>query len=267
MEDLVHRAFLHDTPEIHHHHVVRHLRDDAKVVRDEDDGGLVLVLQLAQQAPGSAPASSRRSRWSVRRRSAGAACTTAPWRSSRAGAARRTVARNRRRCGSPASRCRRRGTARPSSRAPAARETALSCSMIASTICSPTVCTGLNAAIGSCGISAISAPRRSRISRLRGERRARSIARGAAAIQDLAAGDAAGRIDQLQDGPHRHALAAAAFADDADDLAGEHVEAHAVDRAHRAFVQAERHAQVAHAQQRFSGCRDRRHRAGHRPPG
>ena len=76
-----------------------------------------------------------------------------------------------------------------------------------------------------------------------------------------------GRIDQLQDRAHRYALAAAAFADDADDLAGEYVEAHAIDRAHRAFVHAERHAQVAHPQQRFSGCRDRRHRAGRRPPG
>ena len=94
------------------------------------------------------------------------------------------------------------------------------------------------------------------------------------AIHDLAAGDASRRIDQLQDRPHRDALAAAALADDADHLAGEHVEAHAIDRAHRAFVQTERHAQIAHAQQRFrvhrgtvSGCRDRRHRAGRRPPG
>ena len=106
--------------------------------------------------------------------------------------------------------------------------------------------------------------------RAAGGARGRSVCR-ASAIQDLAAGDAAGRIDQLQDRPHRHALAAAAFADDADDLAGEHVEAHAIDRAHRAFVQSERHAQVAHAQQRrsaqLSGCRDRRHRAGRRPPG
>ena len=80
-------------------------------------------------------------------------------------------------------------------------------------------------------------------------RQAREVDRlvAALAIQDLAAGDASRRIDQLQDRAHRDALAAAAFADDADDLAGEHVEAHAVDRAHRAFVQAERHAQVAHA--------------------
>ena len=113
------------------------------------------------------------------------------------------------------------------------------------------MCTGLNAAIGSCGISAISAPRSSRISRPRGGRRVRSIGVVALAIQDLAAGDAAGRFDQLQDRLHRDALAAAAFADDADDLAGEHVEAHAIDRAHRALVQLERDAQIAHPQQRL----------------
>jgi len=40
--------------------------------------------------------------------------------------------------------------------------------------CSPTECTGLNAAIGSCGISAISAPRIARSSALFGESRVRS---------------------------------------------------------------------------------------------
>src|SRR5918994_266797 len=48
------------------------------------------------------------------------------------------------------------------------------CSRIASTIWSPTVCTGLKAAIGSCGISAISPPRISRISAPRGGNCARS---------------------------------------------------------------------------------------------
>ena len=49
MEDVVDRALLHDAAEIHHHHIVRHLRDHAEIVRDEDDRGVVLVLQLAQQ--------------------------------------------------------------------------------------------------------------------------------------------------------------------------------------------------------------------------
>jgi hypothetical protein len=46
--------------------------------------------------------------------------------------------------------------------------------------------------------------------------------------------------------PASYALAAAALADDADHLAREHVEADTIDSAHGAFVQTERHAQIAH---------------------
>ena len=49
MEDFVHRPLFHDTAEIHHDHIVGHLRDHAQVVRDEDDRGVVLLLQLAEQ--------------------------------------------------------------------------------------------------------------------------------------------------------------------------------------------------------------------------
>ena len=48
-EDAINRAFLDDTAEVHHHHVVSHFRDDAKVVRDQHDGHAILRLQLAQQ--------------------------------------------------------------------------------------------------------------------------------------------------------------------------------------------------------------------------
>ena len=48
-EYLVHRALLHDTPGVHDHHVVRHLSDDTQVVGDEHDGGIDLILQVAQQ--------------------------------------------------------------------------------------------------------------------------------------------------------------------------------------------------------------------------
>src|ERR1700733_9644251 len=87
------------------------------------------------------------------------------------------------------------------------------------------------------------------------------------AIQDLAAGDAARRVDQLQDCAHRYALSAAALTHDSDDLAREHIEVHAIDGAHDALVERDRDAQVTYPQQRISGCRDRMHRAGHRPPG
>ena len=57
--------------------------------------------------------------------------------------------------------------------------------------------------------------------------------------------DPARRVDELEDRAHRHALAAAALADDPHDLAGEHVERHAVHRAHHALVQEERDAEVS----------------------
>jgi hypothetical protein len=61
-----------------------------------------------------------------------------------------------------------------------------------------------------------------------------------AAEADLARGDAARPLDELQDRPHGHALAAAALADHAQHLAGHDVEAGAVDGAHQALVEGER---------------------------
>ena len=46
------------------------LGDDAEVVRDQDDRRAELALQVLHQRRGSAPGSSRRARWSARRRSA-----------------------------------------------------------------------------------------------------------------------------------------------------------------------------------------------------
>ena len=126
------------------------------------------------------------------------------------------------------------------------------CSRIASTIWSPTVCTGLKAAIGSCGISAISPPRMSRISAPRGgELREVDDAAVGGGTGSRRSVDAARPLDELQDRPHRDALAAAAFADDAEHLAGHDVEADAVDGAHQALVQGEGDAQVAHREQRL----------------
>ena len=127
----------------------------------------------------------------------------------------------------------------------------LPCSMIASTICSPTVCTGLNAAIGSCGMSAMSAPRNARIIGPRGGS-SRQVDRliCALTIEYLAAGDPPGRLDQLQDRLHRHALAATALTDDPNHLAGKYVEAHAIHGANHAFVELERNAQITDPKQR-----------------
>ena len=67
-------------------------------------------------------------------------------------------------------------------------------------IWSPTVCTGLNAVIGSWGISAISRAA-DRAHRGAARRQAREVDRCAARLdeQDLAAGDASRPLDQLQD--------------------------------------------------------------------
>ena len=49
VEDVVDRRALHHAPEVHHHHLVRHLRDHPHVVGDQHDRHAVLTLQLADQ--------------------------------------------------------------------------------------------------------------------------------------------------------------------------------------------------------------------------
>src|SRR4030095_5810755 len=90
----------------------------------------------------------------------------------------------------------------------------------------------------------LGAPDRAKLGALRRELRQVDGSARALLEEDLAADDPAGRLDDLQDGLHRHALAAAALADDADDLPRLHVEAHAVDRAHEPLVEEEENAQV-----------------------
>ena len=62
--------------------------------------------------------------------------------------------------------------------------------------------------------------------------------------QDLAAGDAAGRLDQADDGGAGHRLAGAGLADDAEHLARRDVERDVVDRDQRAAPRRELDAQV-----------------------
>src|SRR5215469_9298035 len=49
MKDVVYRTFFHDAAEIHHHNIVRHLCNDPEIMGDEDDRGVVLVLELAEK--------------------------------------------------------------------------------------------------------------------------------------------------------------------------------------------------------------------------
>ena len=112
--------------------------------------------------------------------------------------------------------------------------------------------TGLNAAIGSWGMSAISAPRIARIA---------GPAGGEPGDVDDLLGRRAGRgsgpttirpgeLHELEDGPHRDRLAAAALAHDPEHLAGEDVEAQPVDRPDHALLEEERHPQVPDGQER-----------------
>ncbi len=72
-----------------------------------------------------------------------------------------------------------------------------------------------------------------------------------AAEQHGSADHAAGRLDDLEHGPHGHALAAPALAHDPHDFSRRHVEGHAVDRAHEPLVEEEVHAQVADGEDRL----------------
>ena len=67
-EELARRRAFDDAPRVHHEHAVAGARDDAEVVRDEDDRESRARAGARARAPGSAPGSSRRARSSARRR-------------------------------------------------------------------------------------------------------------------------------------------------------------------------------------------------------
>jgi len=49
VEDAFGAAALHDAPAVQHHDLVAQAGDHAQVVRDQDDGGAEVALQVAQQ--------------------------------------------------------------------------------------------------------------------------------------------------------------------------------------------------------------------------
>ena len=65
---------------------------------------------------------------------------------------------------------------------------------------------------------------------------------------DLAAGDAAGRIEQADDGQARERFAGAGLADHAEHFARGDVEGNAVDRTQRAAAGEELHLEIAHGE-------------------
>ena len=86
-----HRPAFDDAALAHHRHVVGERGDDAHVVRDHRQRHAAFAIRAGAAARGSAPAPTRRARWSVRRRSAVWDRRRAPWRSWRAAACRPTV--------------------------------------------------------------------------------------------------------------------------------------------------------------------------------
>ena len=71
--------------------------------------------------------------------------------------------------------------------------------------------------------------------------------------QNLTANDPAWSFDDAQDGTRGNAFAAAAFADDAQRSARQHVEAGPIDGFGDAFVGEKERLQIAHAEQRLGG--------------
>ena len=111
------------------------------------------------------------------------------------------------------------------------------CSMTASVIWLPTVCTGESEVIGSWKIMAISLPRMLRIRSPRGSSVARSTTVAAAPAEEDLALDDLGVLGRQQ-AQHReggHGLAAARFADQAQRLARGNAEGDAIDGAHDAI--------------------------------
>ena len=199
---------------VHHHHPVGILGDDAHVVGDQDDRGAERVAAVRASGRGSAPGWSRRARWSARRRSAPWGCTTAPWRSSRAGACRRRADADRRGRGARVPGYGRGAASRPPGPWHRARDSPW-CSAIASLICRPTVSSGLSEVIGSWKIIEMSLPR------MRLHLVLAQVQQIGALETDGAADDAPGRVgDEAQDGQRGDALAAAGLADHAEGLAG-----------------------------------------------
>ena len=152
------RRLLHDLSRVHHRHPVGAARHDAEIVGDEQHRHAPARGGAGRAPRGSAPAPSRRAPSSARRPRGSPAPPRARWRSSPAGACRRSAGGGRRRAGRPGSgmptSCSR---ARARSRA-SARDTG-KCARTPSAIWSPTVNTGLRLVIGSWKIMPTRRPR------------------------------------------------------------------------------------------------------------
>ena len=215
---------------IHDDDALGHLGDDAEVVRDEDDGGAGLGLELAHEIEdlrlhGDVERGGRL----VGDQQLGIAGERHGDHDALAHAAGQLVRillealRRARGCRPDAA-----------SRWRALRAASRSrpwCRVSVSVICRPMVSTGLSEVIGSWKIIEMSLPRI--VAHLALGELQQVACPGSGSARDDAAGR---RGDQAQDRQRRDALAAAGLADDGQRLAGRHAEGHAVDRAHDAVA-------------------------------
>ena len=210
VEERVGRALLDDLAGVHDGRPLAHLSDDGQVVGDQDHRQARARRSATRAARGSAPAPSRRARWSARRRAAPSGCTRAPSRSRRA-----VACRPRTRAGSGRCAVRRRSrparAARPPACAPPCRWRCRA-ARIGSAICSPIRLTGLKAFIAPWNTIAMSFQRC-------GETVSSPPAMMSVALQHHLAGDGGARRQQAHHGQDAGRLAAARLADQPQPLA------------------------------------------------
>ena len=200
-------ALLDDAARVHDDHPLGDLRDDAHVVRDEQDRRAVVAPEASSSARGSAPGSSRRARSSARRRSGAPGCRRAPSRSSRAAACRRRTGAGSRRRVARGSGCRPRAS---------------------SSIARARACLRVRSLVRAELLGDLPADRVHRVQRRhrvledhrdlaaadRAHLASARAAAGRARVEDLARDDRVRVADQPHHGHHRDGLAGARLADD-----------------------------------------------------
>src|SRR5262245_45336489 len=251
VEDLLDRTLLHHAPEVHHDDVACHLRDHAEVVRDEDDRGAVPALQVAQEIEdlglrghvdrGGGLVGDQEARPARERHRDHRALAQPAGELPRVGVD--TLVRHR-----DADAAEEVDRHRPRLGARQARAARSPLTLVQLERLDDLLAHRVDRAErrhrllrDQCDLGAADRPQLGALRREPGQ-----IDRGSGLHleEDPAADDSPWRLDDLQDRLHRDALAAPALTHDPDDLAREHVEAHAVDRAYEPFVEKEMDPEV-----------------------
>ena len=265
VEDVVDRSLLHHAAEVHDDDVARHLRDHTQIMGDEDDGGVVLGLQVAQQAEhlglggdvdgGGRLIGDQQARLAAKRHGDHGALAQAAGELPGVGV-------------DPLLRHRDADVAKQADRdvaclAPAELAIGLPALAVQQDGLDDLIADRVHRAEGGHRFlwdqRDLAAADVAHVGSSRGQAGEIDHAVAVAAAEaDFARGDSSRPLDELQDRLHRHALAAAALADDAEHLSGHDVEAGAVDGAHQTLVEGEGDPQVADREQWDFGVGDHR---------